>query len=132
MLQEGTCSKKRKTPKAGPSTTPATSTPPPPMYTEVLPVAMPPPPLAETTAPPPSPVGPQGEPPIPTYVQETLVNLKELSGRVISHLKKMADKFNSIELRVERLERAVAPQLPHHPSVPFDLRTQSNEDEDKT
>lgn len=68
---------------------------------------------------------------MPTFVRETLNSLNELSERIISHLEKMTDKLNSIELRAERLERTVAPQLPHHLSVPLDLRTQSDEDEDE-
>lgn len=122
MLQEGTHSKKWKThSEARPSVTLATPTPPPPVNMEVPHVAMPPPPEAKTNAPPPALVAPQGNPPVPTFVPETLQGLEELSGYIIGHLKKMTDRLNSIELRVERLEHIVAPQLPHHLSVPLDL-----------
>lgn len=86
--------------------------------------------LAVATAPPSALVAPQGEPPVPTYVHETLDGLKELLWHIIGYLEKMADKLNNIELRDERLERTVVPELPHHPSVPLDLRAQSDEDED--
>lgn len=68
---------------------------------------------------------------MPTYVRYALDSLKELFRCIIGHLEKMVDKLNSIELRVERLEHTVAPQLPPHPSVPLDLQTQSDEDDDK-
>lgn len=65
------------------------------------------PPATVEPAAPPSPA-PQSEPLVPTYVQETLDGLKELFGRIIGHLEKMADKLNNIELKVERLEHTMA------------------------
>lgn len=118
MLREGTHSKKRKLAKAEGGSFGATTMPPLAAATEPT-----------APSPPPAPVAPQGEPPVPSFVRGALDGLEELSGRIIGHLEKM-DKLNSIELRVERLEHMLAPQLPPHPSVPLDLRTQSDEDED--
>lgn len=67
---------------------------------------------------------------MPSFVRETLDSLELLSGHIIGHLEKMADKLNSVELRVKRLERIVALQILHHPSVPLDLWAQSDKDED--
>lgn len=80
----------------------------------------PPPPIASVPAPAP-PLVHQSEPLVPTYVWESLEGLYKLFGRVIGHLEKIADKLNLIKLYMERLEQVVAPQLPHHPSVPLDL-----------
>lgn len=90
-----------------------------------------PPPIVEPAAPPPpAPVAPQGKAPVPTFVIETLAGLEELSRCIISHLEKIADRLNSIELRVKRLERTITPLLPHHPNVLLDLQTPSDKDED--
>lgn len=68
---------------------------------------------------------------MPTFMRETSESLDEPSRRIIGHLEKMADKLNNIELCVELLKCVVAPQLPPHHSVPLDLRTQSDEDEEE-
>lgn len=95
MLWEGTFSKKWKMfSKAGPSTTLATVVPPPPMHMEV-------PPATKPTAPPP--------PLVPTIVREALKGLEELFSYIINHLEKMANKLNSIELRVEWLSALCIP-----------------------
>lgn len=117
MLQEGTHLKKRKLAQAETRSFGAATMPPP--------TAKPAPP-----PPPPAPVATQREPPMPSFMREALDGLKELFGFIIGHLEKMANKLSNIDLCVERLEHTVAPQLPPHPSVPLDLKTQTDEDKD--
>lgn len=116
--------------EARPFTTPTTSLPPPLVHPKVPPATMSLTSLAGEAATPP-PLAPQGEPLVPIFVREALNGLEELFGCIINHLEKMADKLNSIELRIERLERTVAPELLHHLRVPLHLQTQSHEDEDE-